>query len=105
MFLTLLCGNGGLGEDRALWFSPREAESRFALSEDTRSKGLRELAHPGLVTTKRRPVNETDFQAEALYMRNVHFLRLERLAEPAAVTPRRRVVRVPKQRGTSADTP
>lgn len=105
MFLALLCENGGLGEDRALWFSPREAESRFALSEDTRSKGLRELAHAGLVTTKRRPVNDTDFQAEALYMRNVHFLRLERLTEPAAVTPRRRVVKVPKQRGTSEDAP
>lgn len=61
--------------------------------------------HAGLITTKRRPVNETDFQAEALYMRNVHFLRLERLAEPAAVTPRRCVVTLPKQRGTSTNTP
>ncbi|MET7695123.1 hypothetical protein ABZT06_45740 [Streptomyces sp. NPDC005483] len=101
MFLALLCENGGLGEDLPLWFSPREAEGRFALSEDTRSKGLRELADAGLVTTKRRPVNETDFQAEALYMRNVHFLRMERLSETAAIIPRRLVVRVPKRR--SAD--
>lgn len=64
---------------------------------------MMELVHAGLVTTKRRPVNESDFQADALCMRNVHFLQLERLAEPAAVTPRRRVVRVPEQRGTSAD--
>jgi hypothetical protein len=79
------------------WFSPRDAEGRFALSEDTRSKGLWELGNAGLVTTKRRPVNETDFQAEALYMRNVHFLRLERLSDTAAITPRRRVVRVLKR--------
>ena len=50
-------------------------------------------------------MNETDFQAEALYMRNVHFLRLERLTEPAAVTPRRRVVKAPKRRGTSENAP
>ncbi|MGI5413822.1 hypothetical protein ACQEV9_44340 [Streptomyces chartreusis] len=67
-----------------------------------RRRPTMELAHT-LGTTKRRPVNESDFQAEALCMRNVHFLQLERLAEPAAVTPRWRVVRVPKQRGTSAD--
>jgi hypothetical protein len=47
--------------------------------------------------------NETDFQAEALYMRNVHFLRMERLSETAAITPRRRVVRVPKRRNPAQD--
>lgn len=103
MFLALLCENGGLGEDVPLWFSPRDAEGRFALSEDTRSKGLRELGNAGLVTTRRRPVNETDFQAEALYMRNVHFLQMERLSETASLTPRRRVVRVPKRRGPVND--
>ncbi|MFD9466034.1 hypothetical protein [Streptomyces sp. NPDC060027] len=54
------------------------------------------------MATKRRPVNETDFQAEALYMRNVHFLRMERLSETAAITPRR-VVRVPKRRSPAED--
>ncbi|MEV8562555.1 hypothetical protein AB0478_40210 [Streptomyces sp. NPDC051917] len=68
MFLALLCENGGLGQDVPLRFSPRDAEGRFALSEDTRSKGLRELGNAGLITTRRRPVNESDFQAEALYM-------------------------------------
>ncbi|MFG2441120.1 hypothetical protein [Streptomyces sp. NPDC048508] len=97
MFLALLCENGGLGENVPLWFSPRDAENRFSLSEDTRSKGLRELGNAGLVTTRRRPVNETDFQAEALYMRNVHFLQMERLSETATITPRRRVVRIPKR--------
>ncbi|MFB7576380.1 hypothetical protein [Streptomyces sp. NPDC056165] len=79
------------------------AEGRFDLSEDTRSKGLRELGNAGLITTKRRPVNETDFQAEALYMRNVHFLRMDRLSETAAITPRRRVARVPKRRSPVRD--
>jgi hypothetical protein len=37
------------------------AEGRFALSEDTRSKGLQGLGKARLITTKRRPVNETDF--------------------------------------------
>ncbi|MGW3669136.1 hypothetical protein [Streptomyces sp. NPDC005141] len=102
MFLALLCENGGISEEVPLWFSPREAEGRFVLSEDTRSKGLRELGDAGLVATKRRPVNETDFQAAALYMRNVHFLRMERLSETAAITPRR-VVRVPKRRSPAED--
>jgi hypothetical protein len=44
------------------------------------------VAHAGLVTTKRRPVNETDFQAEALYMRNVHFLQFANSDDIAQAT-------------------
>ncbi|MFE3126316.1 hypothetical protein ACFXHD_23170 [Streptomyces hydrogenans] len=101
MYLALLSEKGGLdGED--LWFSPKEAVSRFALSEDTRSKGLRELADAGLISTKRRPVNQTDFMAEALHMRNVHILNPERLNETAAIVPKR-VVKIPATRIDSAD--
>lgn len=96
MFLALLTENGGL-QERALWFSPREADTRFALSEDTRSKGLRELGAAGLITTKRRPVNETDFEADALHMRNVHYLHLDRLNETAEIK-RRRVIRVTRKK-------
>jgi hypothetical protein len=96
MFLALLSEAGGL--DGGLWFSPRAAEARFALSEDTRSKGLRELADAGLINTKRRPVNETDFMAEAQHMRNVHVLQMERLNETAAIIPKRRFIRIPKNR-------
>jgi len=101
MFLVLLAENGGLGE-KALWFSPREADTRFALSEDTRSKGLRELAAAGLITTKRRPVNETDFTADALHMRNVHYLHLDRLNETAEIK-RRRVVRVTRRKAVASE--
>ncbi|SCF87768.1 hypothetical protein GA0115254_121012 [Streptomyces sp. Ncost-T10-10d] len=96
MFLALLAENGGL-QERALWFSPREADTRFALSEDTRSKGLGELAAAGLITTKRRPVNESDFEADALHMRNVHYLHLDRLNETAEIK-RRRVIRVTRKK-------
>ncbi|MBD0737464.1 hypothetical protein BGM09_29900 [Streptomyces sp. CBMA29] len=96
MFLALLAENGGLG-GQPLWFSPREADTRFALSEDTRSKGLRELKGAGLIQTKRRPVNETDFQAEALHMRNVHYLQLDRLNETAEIK-RRRVVKITRKK-------
>ncbi|WP_031057769.1 hypothetical protein [Streptomyces sp. NRRL F-5702] len=96
MFLALLSEAGGLSSGHPLWFSPREAERRFALSEDTRSKGLRELSEARLITTKRRSVNEADFEAEALHLRNVHFLEKERLNETASLSPRQRVVRLPK---------
>ncbi|WP_338693023.1 hypothetical protein V2W30_01735 [Streptomyces sp. Q6] len=97
MFLVLLCERGPKPNDEALWFSPKDAERRYALSEDTRSKGLRELAQVGLVRTKRRPINPTDF--EVVHVRNVHYLDLDRLSETAVVRPQvRRFVRVPKNR-------
>ncbi|MFJ9473085.1 hypothetical protein [Streptomyces caniferus] len=96
MFLVLLCERGPADDDTALWFSPKQAQNRYALSEDTRGKGLRELANAGLVTTKRRAINPTDF--EVVHMRNVHYLKLGRLDETAAFTPKRRVVRIPKKR-------
>jgi hypothetical protein len=85
MFLALMCERGADTSGKELWFSPSDAERRFALSEDTRSKGLRELASAELVVTRRRPVNPTDF--EVLRLRNVHKLNLERLDKKAAFLP------------------
>ncbi|MFH8574012.1 hypothetical protein [Streptomyces sp. NPDC017993] len=99
MFLVLLCQRGPADDDTALWFSPKEAQNRYDLSEDTRGKGLRELADAGLVTTKRRAINPTDF--EVVHMRNVHYLKLDRLNETASLTPKRRVVRIPKKRAAT----
>ncbi|MFD3519612.1 hypothetical protein [Streptomyces sp. NPDC058653] len=84
MLLALLCERGAGEADKALWFSPGDAERRFALSEDTRGKGLKELAEAGLVQTRRRPINPTEF--DALRVRNVHELRLERLSEVARIS-------------------
>ncbi|WP_128429419.1 hypothetical protein [Streptomyces cyaneus] len=103
MFLALLCERGPASSDEALWFSPKDAERRFGLSEDTRSKGLRELAEVGLVRTKRRPINPTDF--EVVHVRNVHYLDLDRLNETAGIKAApRRVVRVSKKR-TAKEAP
>lgn len=96
MFLVLLCQRGPANDESALWFSPKEAKNRYGLSEDTRGKGLRELADAGLVTTKRRAINPTDF--EVVHMRNVHYLKLDRLNDTASLSPKRRIVRVPKKR-------
>lgn len=68
VFLTLLRENGGHGD--ASGFSPRATKTRFVLSEDTRSKGLRELVHAAH-DHQASPGDETDFQAEALHMYNV----------------------------------
>ncbi|MGW5124566.1 hypothetical protein ACWEQ7_11020 [Streptomyces sp. NPDC004069] len=51
----------------------------------------------GLVRTKRRPINPTDF--EVVHVRSVHYLDLDRLKETAVIKPApRRVARVPKKR-------
>lgn len=83
MFLALLAQRGGISSSGPLWFSPNDAERRFALKEDVRSKGLRELAAAGLITTRRRPINPTDFDVRRL--RNVHELHLERLDDIACI--------------------
>ncbi len=66
-----------------LWFSPQQADLRFALSEDTRSKGLRELRAAGLVTASRRSIFPDTFDFRRL--RNVYQLDPAMFAHPAAV--------------------
>lgn len=64
-----------------LWFSPSQADMRFALSEDTRSKGLRELRSAGLVNASRRSISPDTFDFRRL--RNVYQLNAARLDQPA----------------------
>src|SRR5262249_9202605 len=66
-----------------LWFSPRQADLRFGLSEDTRSKGLRELRAAGLITAYRQPVATDTFDFRRL--RNVYHLEPKRLQQPASL--------------------
>jgi len=66
-----------------LWFSPSQADQRFGLSEDTRSKGLRELRAAGLITARRRSVATDTFDFQRL--RNVYHLEPERLQQPASL--------------------
>ena len=66
-----------------LWFSPHQADLRFGLREDTRSKGLRELRAAGLITAYRRPVATDTFDFQRL--RNVYHLEPQRLLQPASL--------------------
>lgn len=66
-----------------LWFSPQQAELRFALSEDTRSKGLRELRAAGLVSANRRSISPDTFDFRRL--RNVYRIHTDTLEQPAAI--------------------
>lgn len=84
MFLVLVTelGRRDPGETD-LWFSPQQADMRFALSEDTRTKGLRELRAAGLITAKRRSISPDTFDFRRL--RNVYRLDWAELERPASV--------------------
>lgn len=66
-----------------LWLSPSQAEMRLALSEDTRSKGLRELRASGLVSASRRSISPDTFDFRRV--RNVYHLNRAVMDQPAAV--------------------
>lgn len=84
MYLSLLVElTDQPAETTALWLSPKEARARSGLSEETRGKGYRELVRLGLVEVKRRPIGKDAFDFRRL--RNVYFLRPERLAVRADV--------------------
>lgn len=87
-FLLVLLDQYGPGKipDPAppVWFSPRILRDYYALSEDTRAKGMNELRDLGLVTVRRVPVNPDDFDLERI--RNTYTLNLGPLA-PARTAP------------------
>jgi hypothetical protein len=84
MLLVLLTELGPRDADSTdLWFSPRVADMKYALSEDTRTAGIRELTNAGLVLVRRRPVSTDPFEMRR--RRNVYRLRLDRLGSPARV--------------------
>lgn len=64
-----------------LWFSPKVLEERYALSDDTRTKGMNDLRSLGLVTVSRQPINPGDFDLERI--RNAYTLHLDALESPA----------------------
>jgi hypothetical protein len=70
-------------EHTDLWFSPRQAELRYGLSEDTRSKGLRELRAAELITARRQPIAPDNFDFQRL--RNVYRLEPQRLQDTASL--------------------
>lgn len=73
---------------KKLWHSPRQAWERFALSQDTRSNGLIELEHYGIVSSRRTPIAPGVFDFKR--MRNVYDLHMETLTvDPGSERPER----------------
>ncbi|WP_162959219.1 hypothetical protein [Micromonospora tulbaghiae] len=70
-------------EGTLLWFGGQDAKLRFDLSDDTRSKGLRELTMAGLVNVERKAVDPASFEPERV--RNVYALQRDRLNKPARI--------------------
>lgn len=69
-----------------LWFSPSQALKLYGLSEDTRSKGLRELRAAGLITARKRSASRDvlDFRR----LRNTYRINTAQLDKEAAVSTR-----------------
>ncbi|WP_067470063.1 hypothetical protein [Actinomadura macra] len=75
-------GPGRLDEDApAVWISPKILKDRYGLSDDTRTRGMKELEAFGLVTVKRQPINPDDFDIERI--RNTYTLNIDTIQEPA----------------------
>lgn len=66
-----------------MWFSPSQAQRIYGLSEDTRSKGLRELRTANLVTAQKRSSSRDTLDFRRL--RNTYQLNLEVLGRKAFV--------------------
>ena len=67
-----------------VWTAPDYAEKAFLLSEETRTRGLRELRRAGLIDIRRRQLVATD-SFDFRRLRNVYQLRLSALNQPAMV--------------------
>ncbi|MPY38106.1 hypothetical protein FNH09_44935 [Streptomyces adustus] len=76
MYLVLL--HERRGEDKTVWLSPRIGRERYDLSDETRRKGLNELAQHQLVSVRRRPVHQGLFE-DHFRSRNVYELNPEDL--------------------------
>jgi DNA-binding transcriptional MocR family regulator len=64
-----------------LWISPKTLAEHYAISDDTRSKGMTELRDLGLITISRRPINPGDFDIQRL--RNTYTLHFDAIKRPA----------------------
>jgi hypothetical protein len=67
-----------------VWIAPDYADKTYLLAEETRTRGLRELAGAGLITIRRRKLVTTDSFDFRRY-RNVYKINLAALGNPAAV--------------------
>jgi hypothetical protein len=65
-----------------VWIAPDYAEKAFLLSEETRTRGLRELRDAGLLTVRRRQLVAAD-SFDFRRFRNVYRLNLATLTAPA----------------------
>jgi hypothetical protein len=79
MLLVLLAERGPKDVREFFWFSPKQAEQRYALSEDTRTRGVAELADAGIITIKREPVSEDMGWSR---VRNTYRVNIYRLKNP-----------------------
>jgi hypothetical protein len=75
LVLLVLTGNGSREGE---WISPSQARSRFALSEDTWTRGIAELRRHGLLETRKKPVSQ-DFGWRRV--RNTYTVKTSRLSE------------------------
>lgn len=66
-----------------IWFSPSQAKKIYGLSEDTRSKGLRELRGAGIITARKRSASKDvlDFRR----LRNMYRIEFDRFGDMAEV--------------------
>lgn len=70
-------------ETTEVWFSPSQAQRIYGLSEDTRSKGLRELRSAKLITAQKRSSSRDTLDFRRL--RNTYRLNVDTLSERALV--------------------
>jgi hypothetical protein len=64
--------------DTWVWISPSQALARFGVSDDTRSRGARELERYKLINLKRKPVDRENF--DWTRVRNTYWVNREVLA-------------------------
>jgi hypothetical protein len=64
-----------------VWISPRNLADHYAISDDTRGKGMTDLQDLGLITISRQAVNPNDFDIHRI--RNAYTLNMDTLKHPA----------------------
>ncbi|MFP8903338.1 hypothetical protein [Streptomyces atacamensis] len=79
------------GQERKVWLSPRIGRERYDLSDETRRKGLHELAQRGLVEVSKRPLHHGLFE-DHYHSRNVYDLDPQQLSLREPTETRSRLV-------------
>ena len=89
MLLVLMTERAGRPADTDLWISTSRAKTDYAISDETRSRGLRELRAAGLVTARRAAIGRDalDFQRMRNTYRIVDGALLGRAAVPVNPEP------------------